>query len=36
MVFFHLLPKSYFGGRVLLPIQNKKETEDEKSRTKPV
>ncbi|CDW86496.1 cyclic nucleotide-binding domain containing protein [Stylonychia lemnae] len=30
MIFFHLLPKSYFGGRVLLPVQNKKETEDER------
>lgn len=30
MIFFELLPKSYFGGRVLLPIQQKKETADEK------
>eukprot|EP00347_Sterkiella_histriomuscorum_P011112 403373711 len=34
MVFFTLLPKAYFGGRVLLPVQNKKETDDER-RNKP-
>ena len=30
MVFFNLMPRSYFGGRVLLPVQQKKETLDEK------
>lgn len=32
MVFFTLLPKCYFGGRVLLPSQTKKKTADDKGQ----
>ena len=32
MIFFNMLPNSYFGGRVLLPTQHEKETEDVKQK----
>jgi len=31
MIFFKLLPMSYFGGRVLLPVQQNKQTTDERA-----